>query len=238
MSAHEHEAEPIPGLPAQLPDGEQLLWQGRPRWQTLAVVAFHARKVAVYFGVFIVLRGLFAFGRGADLAAAFADALLVLPLALVGVGLLLGLAWAFAESTVYTITNRRVVMRFGVALPMAFNLPFKQLASADLRKLPRGEGEIALALSGDDNIAYAHLWPHARPWRIARTQPMLRALPDAERVAGILGEAMRAWLATDAGRAAQAATAQRVAPERVVRGLVVEPRERPVLGLQPAEDRS
>jgi hypothetical protein len=237
MNTHEHEAEPIPGLPAQLPDGELLLWQGRPRWQTLAVVAFHARKVAVYFGVFIALRGLFALGRGADLATAFADALLVLPLALVGVGLLLGLAWAFAESTVYTITNRRVVMRFGVALPMAFNLPFKQLASADLRKLPKGEGEIALALAGEDNIAYAHLWPHARPWRLARTQPMLRALPDAARVAGILGDAMRAWTTTDAGRAAQAPMAPR-APQRAVRGLVVEPRERPVLGLQRAGDRS
>ena len=31
-------------------------------------------------------------------------------------------AWLVARSTMYTITSRRVVMRFGIAVPVSFNL--------------------------------------------------------------------------------------------------------------------
>ena len=41
-----------------------------------------------------------------------------------------------------------------------------------------------------DHIAYVHLWPHARPWHVRRTQPMLRALPDARLVASVLSAAL------------------------------------------------
>ena len=49
------------------------------------------------------------------------------------IGIALVFAWASARTTVYTITNRRVVMRFGIALPMTLNLPFTLIA------LGRGE---------------------------------------------------------------------------------------------------
>jgi hypothetical protein len=45
------------------------------------------------------------------------------------------------------------------------------------------------------------LWPHARPWRMARTEPMLRGIPDVSRVSQILARA----LAASAGVAVQAA---------------------------------
>jgi hypothetical protein len=35
--------EPVPGLPAELPAGETMIWQGRPQWRSLAVRAFHIR---------------------------------------------------------------------------------------------------------------------------------------------------------------------------------------------------
>ena len=43
----DYAGEPIPGLPADLPEGERLLWQGSPAWMSLAVRAFHIRKVAI-----------------------------------------------------------------------------------------------------------------------------------------------------------------------------------------------
>ena len=49
------------------------------------------------------------------------------------VGVLSLLAWALARSTIYTITRPRVVLRFGVALPMSVNLPLRLVESADLR---------------------------------------------------------------------------------------------------------
>ncbi|MEY3475503.1 MAG: hypothetical protein RL087_1961, partial [Pseudomonadota bacterium] len=30
---HEHEFEAAPGLPAPLPVGERILWQGAPQWR-------------------------------------------------------------------------------------------------------------------------------------------------------------------------------------------------------------
>jgi len=53
-----------------------------------------------------------------------------------------------------------------------------------------GTGDIPLTMIGADRIAYLNLWPHARPWRIARPEPMLRAIPDAARVGEILSGAL------------------------------------------------
>ena len=43
------------------------------------------------------------------------------------------MAWLSARNTVYTITDRRVVMRIGIVLTLTFNLPFKRIAAAGLQ---------------------------------------------------------------------------------------------------------
>lgn len=186
---HDHEPEPIPGLPGLPPPGEEIIWQGSPDWRLLERQAFHVRGLSFYFGFFIVARGLAALVDGAALPAAIGASLMVVPLAALGLALVRVLAWVNARATIYTITNRRVVMRIGVALPMTFNLPFRRIAAAELKRLEGGAGEIALTLAGTDRLAYLHLWPHARPWRYAKTSPMLRALPDGVAVAELLAQA-------------------------------------------------
>jgi hypothetical protein len=94
-----------------------------------------------------------------------------------------GLAYFTARTTVYTITTKRVVMRLGIVLTVTFNLPLKQIASANVRMLHKGFGDISLALQGSDRIGWVHLWPSVRPWRITKPEPTLRAIPDAEKVA-------------------------------------------------------
>ena len=44
----EHDTEPVLGLPAPLPPGETLLWQGSPRWWSLALDAYRVRALAFY----------------------------------------------------------------------------------------------------------------------------------------------------------------------------------------------
>jgi hypothetical protein len=193
----EVEIEPIPGLPSELPPGERLLWQGRPEWRGLARHTFSVRWLAAYFGVFIVARGLFAVQDGQSPSGALTTSLMVLPLAILCLGTLTLLAWLNARATVYTITSKRVVMRFGVALPMTFNFPFKRLTTASVQLRPDGEGDIALELVGRDKVAWLHLWPHARPWRLAKAQPMLRSIADAKQVAALLADAVRAWSASE-----------------------------------------
>lgn len=182
--------EPIPGLPAELPEGERLLWQGSPGWRSLALRAFHVRKVAIYFAALLIWRFASAMSDGASAKAALSYAAGVLPLALAAICILLLLAYAYARMTIYSITSKRVMMRSGVALPITVNLPFKRIDAAGLKLHSDGTGDIPLQLSKDDRIAIMAIWPNMRPWKLGRPEPMLRSLPDASGVADILAAAL------------------------------------------------
>ena len=188
--AHEHEFEATHGLPEALPANEVQLWQGSPDALLLARQALHVDLLLVYFGALLVWRGVGSWYDGATAAQTLLAMAGMLPIIALALGLLAGIAWLMARTTVYTITNKRVVMRVGVVLSITFNLPFAQIASAGWRRHGAG-GDIVLSLAGTDRIAYAHLWPHARPWQLKRTQPMLRGLSDAAAVAQTLAEALK-----------------------------------------------
>ena len=207
---HEHELEPAFGLPEPLPSNEKILWQGSPDWRVLARRVFFLRTLTIYFVAILAIRGTLVLVDGGTAMAALKAVLLVAPLAVLALGTLLGVAIMTARTAVYTITNKRVVMRIGIVLNVTFNLPFKRIASAGMNDTGNGTGDITLALAGDDKIGFVHLWPHARPWRLARPEPMLRCVPQAKEVGQILS---RAWsastglaistaLQTDAGSAA------------------------------------
>jgi Bacterial PH domain len=186
----EYDSEPVPGLPELLPAAERMLWQGAPSWRDLAVTAFHVRKVLFYFGALAGFAALFRFADGHSLASAFEPMVWLMPLGFIAAALLTLLAWFSARGTVYTITDKRVVMRFGMAIPMAVNLPFKMIDAATLKLNANGSGDIPLALHPGNKLAYPVLWPHARPFRFSRPEPSLRAIPDADRVAGLLASAL------------------------------------------------
>jgi hypothetical protein len=191
-TGHEHEFEPQRGLPEALPGDERLLWQGSPDWRMLARRAFHVPLLGVYFAGLMALRGGLALSDGAAPADALLSALALLPLAALALGLLTLMAWLSARGAVYTITDKRVVMRIGIVLTLTFNIPFKRISAAALRLdggAPNGSGDVSLSLAGDDRIALLHLWPHARPWRVTKPEPMLRCVPQAQEVARVLSEA-------------------------------------------------
>ena len=190
---HEHEFEPQYGLPEALPAGEKLLWQGSPQWRALAIEVFHARKLALYFTGILLLRALFVLHDGGGISAVLKSWAWLLPLAALAVGTMVVLARLAANTTVYSITDKRVVMRIGIVLTVAYNLPFKKIESAGLMlRGPDGHGDIPILLSRGERIAILQLWPHARPWRLARPEPMLRGLADAAQVGQVLAQAWRA----------------------------------------------
>ena len=202
---HEHEHEPQYGLPEELPEGETVLWQGAPDWKALAVRRYHVRKVAVYFALLLGARVVTLMSDGMPLGAALLGTLLLSTLAVVAVGLLAFTAWFAARTTVYTLTNKRVVMRIGIALTISLNLPLKRLQGAALAAFGDGRGDIALQLLGQDRVAYLHLWPHARRWHFVKPEPTLLCLPDAQAVAAQL---TAAWSAANGTAARPAAVAQ------------------------------
>lgn len=168
----EYDNEPIKGLPGFLPKDESILWQGAPDWQSMARSVFHTRLVAAWF--VIVAMGAFVAGGTGPLGA-----VITLLVAALGLGLLAFLAWAQARSTVYTLTQKRLVMRFGVALPKCVNLPLAQIVSADVQPAGADRCDVALRVAGRFPLGWLQMWPHVRPWMINDPQPMLRAIPDS-----------------------------------------------------------
>ncbi len=187
----EYEFEPIPGLPKPLPAGEKLLWQGAPRWWPLARRTFHLNKVAIYFAALMIWRAGSALAEGQALSNALLQGLGLLTPALAAIGLLALFAWLYSRTTLFTITSQRVVMRFGIALPMTVNIPFRLIDNAGLKRYSDGTGDLPLS-TGSERASYLVMWPFVRPWRIARPEPMLRAVPEADQVAEILAQALAA----------------------------------------------
>jgi hypothetical protein len=193
----EFDVEPVHGLPENLPGGEVLRWQGAPRWGALAVRAFHIRKVALYFGFLILFRIGYVLSAGDSWSMVLLSTTWLASLAAIAMGILAILAWLYSRSTVYSITDRRIVIRFGIAIPMAVNIPFKVIESAGMRRYGDGIGDIPLVLGSSQSVNYLIMWPNVRPWRFFNAQPMLRCIADVDAVAGILATALREAVACE-----------------------------------------
>ena len=211
---HEHEFEPQFGLPERLPSDEFIVWQGAPDVAALAYSAFHFKKLALYFAVLIAACAWPALEEGTGFTAVLLAIKWIVPLAIIAMATVWMLAYFTVRTTVYTITNKRVVMRLGIVLTVTFNLPMTQLASADVRVLQNGFGDITLALKGADRIGWVHLWPSVRPWRIAKPEPTLRAVADVQNVAQKLRDA---WT-QNTGQAANATAATSAAQNERLEG--------------------
>jgi Bacterial PH domain len=191
MAHDDFDFEPIKGLPAELPEGERITWQGAPGAAGLAVRAFHVRKVAIYFLVLIAWRFVSEKAGGRATEAALGYAFGVLPLALAAIGVLWLIAWGYARTTVYTLTNKRLVIRSGIALPITLNLPFSKVDGVSLKLHSDASGDIALKVHEGERIAALVVWPHMRPWSWNNPQPMLRSVPDADAVAKVLMQGLQ-----------------------------------------------
>ncbi|MGD1982854.1 MAG: photosynthetic complex putative assembly protein PuhB [Chromatiaceae bacterium] len=206
------EPEALWGLPEDLPDGEHMVWQGQPAWREMAVRVFHIRKVAIYFVLLAVIHVGFQLYEGATWLVAAKGASWLILLGLSAMLVLGVLAKLYANSTIYTITNHRVVLRFGVALPMMINIPWDKVDAADLQMHGKDHGSIALSVSPDQKMSYWLLWPFAKPWRFSPVQPMLRCIAEPEDVAGKLRQAVSAHTGSEVTALPRAASTSSALP--------------------------
>ena len=207
---HEYEFEPQFGLPERLPSDEFIVWQGSPDVGALASSAFHIKKLMVYFLVLILACAWPALTEGAGFMAVLLSIKWITPLALIGLGSVWMLAYLTSRTTVYTLTNKRMVMRLGIVFTVTFNLPLKQVEAADARQLQNGFGDITLSLKGSDRIAWVHLWPSVRPWKLEKPEPTLRAIVNVQEVSVKLREA---W-SHNTGMAAHAISSDETNPSK------------------------
>ncbi len=186
---HDHDDfdfEDSPGIPAPLPKGEHVVWQGSPDLWEIAKNAFHLRKIAIYFALIVGIQ-LISTVLG-NTSATGASLPLTLFLSVAGLAILGFLAYLTSRVTIYTVTNKRILIRFGIALQMTINLPFSQISAADMRVGKNGIGDIPLTLKDTRRVNYIVLWPHVRPWNFSKPQPMLRSVANVQEVARIIGE--------------------------------------------------
>lgn len=166
------------GTPA--PD-ERVLWKGRPGTALLARTAFHSRKAALYMTALVVIALILGKPDAAIVAGVLGTAL---------AAILHVLAWASARSTLYILTDERLIMRIGIAIETRVNIPLKQVTAAHLALTGKdGYGDLAFEVAGERLLGTVLLWPHVRPWHYTMPQPMLRAVPDAAALAQTIAEA-------------------------------------------------
>lgn len=204
----------IPDFP---PEGERVLWTGAPDPRGLARHAFHVRKVAVYFCLLLAWRAWAVRGHADPLAGWLEGAVPLAALGAVAIGTLWLVARLTARATTYAVTDRRVVLRIGVALPKVVNLPLEELTGAADRRYRDGTGDVAfLPAEGAAGVPFMILWPHARAWRFSPAQPAMRALPDADAAVTVLREALGRTVHAGS-RDAAAAPPDRIAVSTTVR---------------------
>jgi Bacterial PH domain len=177
-------------LPGDIPEGEKILWHGHPRWVSLARRAYRADFVAAYF-VALTVWNCLSVGRSSGYVAAGLIGAKTIGIGGAALALLALLAYASARTTLYVVTTRRLVLKVGVALPIFINLPFTQIASAAARLHGDGTGDIPLALTPPQRVAYFALWPHARPFHFRNPQPALRCVANGVEVAETVSRALR-----------------------------------------------
>jgi len=216
VNIFEHEDEPVPGLPGELPESEQLLWQGAPDWLPFATHVFHLRKLIIYFAVLVAISIAYNLAQGHDATSVLAALSWQLMLATVVIGLLAWLAKAYSRVTLYTITNQRLVMRFGVALPMMINIPWDRIEAGDMKCYKDGTGDISLKPIKGSPVSYMMIWPNARPWHWSPAYPTLRAINQPEAVSSLLATVLERNGTHQRSDCSNAGAAGRATPEVVV----------------------
>ena len=187
----------VRGVSEALPPGERILWEGAPNARALARHLFFLRPLSAYLGAMVLWW--VAVNRTQINTETF-WATLGIQLMLVGgvVGGAWMLARAIANGSTYAITDRRIVMRFGVIFPLTVNVPLHYVEGASARGFADGTGQIAVQLTEKESIAWIVLFPHVRPFEFSKPQPLLRGLMDPVKVGEVLRAAVLAVPPKDA----------------------------------------
>lgn len=174
----------------RLDPDEAIVWQGRPGWTGIARDVFHLRGVTAYFAFLFALDAYQAWDKHLPLGKAVHDSVPLAVLVALALAIFTVLAWLVGRTSHYIVTDRRLILRYGIAMPATLSLPFSRIVSVKVGIASDHSGDIAVTLKAGDHMGYLKLWPHARPWHLSRPEPMLRRVPQAAVVAGLLSRAV------------------------------------------------
>ena len=168
-----------------IPSEEKICWDGSPDWRSFGYQVFGIKYLFIYF----IVTALYAVSQIESSFSFSAFSINYLPYFLSGVfagSILLVLAYVAARHTYYVITERRIVIRTGVALVFLLNVPFKNILSIDKQVLARGRGNIAFKAKSKKRIPYFSCWPSVRSGSFVEPVPAFRSITDIEHVGKIV----------------------------------------------------
>lgn len=178
--------------PVRLAPDERIVWQGGPTTRALAIRLYHVRFVAVY-GIGLTLADaiqarLHGLGHWGAMEAAIPGILTTIG----ALAIFAMLAWGSARTTRYTLTERRLLMQFGLSLSATLCLPLDRIEGVAVRVRGDGTGDITVRPQANSKLVFIKLWPFVRPWRFGAPEPMLREVPAAGYVGSVLSRMVAA----------------------------------------------
>ena len=168
-----------------IPNGESILWKGRPSLWGFSWNLFGLKWITLYLSILSIV-SVARFFASDFYTAFYVD---FLPFFLSGIFasiILIGLAATQTYSTVYIITENRVIIKTGAALSFLISMPFKKIKEVNLQKRGASIGTISFELLSEKRVPYISCWPSVRPWKFKRTQPAFSCIGSVDKVATIL----------------------------------------------------
>ena len=218
----DNEFEAQYGLPENLPEDEKILWQGSPVFASLVNKVFFLRLLIVYF-VFLLGFSLYWDFQKVAHSEALGNLLANFLLSGFCLAALTLLAHLTCSTAVYTLTNKRVVMRIGIVLTLTFNIPFKQILASDFKKHSDGSGDISFRIDPSTKIAFIHLWPHCRFKSFAHPEPALKCVENVGYVASLIHEAWIKYKENDKEISSHGTKTEKPIPKNLNHSNGVEP---------------
>lgn len=174
-----------------IPDGESILWKGKPSFWGFSWHFFGLKLIAIYL---MILSVVFAARLTVtDFYTAFAfDFLPFLLSGILASCILMALAGIQSQSSVYIITENRVIIKSGAALSFLISMPFKKIKAVNLQKRNGSLGTISFELNAGKRVPYISCWPSVRPWKFKNTEPAFSCIENVDEVATILRKSVMA----------------------------------------------
>ena len=174
-----------------IPEGESILWKGKPSFWGFSWYFFGLKLLAFYL---IILSVVFAARLTVtDFFTAFVvDFLPFLLSGILASCILMALAKIQSQSSVYIITENRVIIKSGAALSFLISMPFKKIKAVNLQKRKGSLGTISFELNSGKRVPYISCWPSVRPWRFKKTEPAFSCIENVDEVATILRKSVMA----------------------------------------------
>jgi hypothetical protein len=170
-----------------IPLEEKIYWTGKPNWKSFGYHAFGIKYFLIYFFVCALyavsqIESSFSFER---LLINYTPYLVSGTLAAMIIFLL---AYFSARHTCYVITEKRIVIRTGVALVFLLNMPFKNILSIDMKVLAQGRGNLTFKVRSKKRIPFFSCWPSVKAGVFLEPVPAFRSIMDIEKVGQTISE--------------------------------------------------